>query len=264
MQTSLQTFQDILRRPDLQPSEDLLRFSAYLTAVVNHAVGNLNTALHGYRDPLLLLPENPKSLTSSAHETLAVLTTLNILSIIHATEHPEHGQASALLSRLEHYFPSYNNVNGISPTSPIFQSRNNPHLAAAHHLHLALQSSTLIASKKHLKHALDISNKASSSQIRAFVLTYLASAFFAGQTGEDARSHVLGARRGAQEAGSKLLTAAADGLLKDLFEREGRPEEARKMEIEGQNLVTGLGEGLKAFLYSQAVAGPNGVANSGS
>lgn len=256
MQASLQNFFDTLQNPKSRPSHDLILFSVYLKAITSHASGDLDAALRAYQDPALALPASSKLFSSTTHETLAVLATLNSLFILYPPNHPEHSKGVSLLAQLEQYFPRSDNFLQ-SPISPTTQPASNSRLASAHHLHVALQSASLIATKKHLKIALDMSKDASSAQIRALVLTYLASAFFAGQTGEDARHHVLGARRAAQEAGSKLWTAAADGLVKDVLEREGRWEEVQKLTAEGENLVAGLGDGVKAFLASENSAGVN-------
>lgn len=207
-------------------SEILSLLIQYLDGMVNQGTGHLDTALSIFQRPCFSITGK---LSSPAHTDLAILSTLNIILILHPPSHPLHLTLPTLLSSLHPY------LTRIQSTKP---------LLAAYNLILATtpnpEPPTIPRTKQHLQTALQAAKSASNIQLQCITLNFMSFKFFKGLVGEQAEKSVRASENLARKGMDGLWRSVSAGSVGEMLEMAGRMEEAGRVRDTGREIARSL------------------------
>lgn len=202
----------------------------YLDGMVNQGTGHLDIALSIFQRPCLSITTKP---SSPAHMDLVILSTFNIILILHPSNHVLHRSLPALLSSLHPYLPR------IQSTKP---------LLSAYNLILATTPNpdppTIPRTKQHLQAALQAAKSVSSIQLQCITLNFMSYKFFKGLVGEQAEKSVRASENLARKGMDGLWRSVSAGSVGETLEMAGRVEEAGRVREMGREIARGLPEGV--------------------
>ncbi|KAL8761878.1 MAG: hypothetical protein Q9184_002041 [Pyrenodesmia sp. 2 TL-2023] len=202
----------------------------YLDAMVNQGIGHLDTALSIFQRPCFSITTKP---SSPAHTDLIILSTFNIILILHPLDHVLHRTLPAILSSLHPYLPR------IQSTKP---------LLSAYNLILAITPNpdppTIPRTKQHLQAALQAAKSVSSIQLQCITLNIMSYKFFKGLVGEQAEKSVRASENLARKGMDGLWRSVSARSVAETLEMAGRVEEAGRVREMGREIARRLPEGV--------------------
>ena len=193
----------------------------YLMATYYQSKGHLETALFLYEELSVLKIEHGRILFD-----IALLATLNSLSIIRHPKHKDH-------HRIEDV---YNHLSKHCARHPNRQIQSAYHLLTA-----TLPLTTTILGTKHSLHsALASAKSTSNNQLMCMVLNIMSWKFFRGVVGAQAEKSARASQNMAKRINDKLWMCVSAGIVWEHLEAAGRMEEAEACWEEGCEMARSL------------------------
>lgn len=216
------------------------RHLAYLSAIIDQTIGDIDSALRTYCSEHFQLPKN-KSI-SSPKVDLGILAALNRLLIIRQPGHPQNMAVGALISELQQFC----------------ENHCNQYLHMAYRLINAMCSSedSIVRRKTLMQNASTRANEIlKTTQNREFVcmaLCYFTMSFFAGEVGGKPIQAIRATQQNAKLSRKPLWIAVALGLCMSTYEKNGMFEEAQKSRQEFEELRGSLPAALTGRVDAHA------------
>jgi hypothetical protein len=203
----------------------------YAEAIIAQGVGDLDSALSAFQNPIFALPSFvSKSGRNDPRRDTAILAALNTILILRDPSHPSHSRLPSILSTIE----------------PFCKSSPNKYIQAAYYLVCAtVQTDSTIKTKQHLQHALHAATAICNSQITCITLTFMSWKYFRGVIGEQSEKSAKAGRAMAKKASDRLWVSVADEMLAETLERQGKGADAKSVRDEGDRVMAGLPPALK-------------------
>jgi hypothetical protein len=206
----------------------LEHFHTYLTAIYLQGIGDLDSALKVFRDPKLYLPEESTSITDpeeQIRQELALLSSMNVLSILQDDHHRNIAQNNVMMARLE----------------PLCTKHPNQDIETAFKLLKAIvltdPPAGITKIKNNLSSALETAKATTNRQFICITLSTLYSKFFVGHAGDQSEKAARAAVRQAKMARNTLWMSVANGMLAPNLELQGKNEEAQATKAEANRLA---------------------------
>lgn len=203
----------------------------YAEGIISQGVGDLDSALSAFQNPIFALPSFvSKTTRNDPRRDTAILAALNTILIIRDPSHPSNTRLPSILSTIE----------------PFCKGSSNKYIQAAYYLVCAtVQTDSTIKTKQHLQHALTAATAICNSQITCITLTFMSWKYFRGVIGEQSEKSAKAGRMTAKKANDRLWVSVADEMLAETLERQGKAPEAKAIREEGDRVMAGLPPALK-------------------
>ena len=197
---------------------DFLSF--YLGGVYHQGAGDLDAALHIFRDPKFDLAHFQDSKPSSAGQfmrDISLLAALNTLWILQHAGRRDHDINTELVAKLE----------------SVCEHHPNKDIQTAFNLVLATVNvnppAPLYKIKSYLGAALSGAQATANTQFLCITLNVMCSKFFANVVGDQAEKSALAASFQAKKSGNTLWRSVAEGMLAHCYDVNGKKEEAARI-----------------------------------
>ncbi len=222
------------RHPDAEVAEAMM----YLSAVACQGLGDLTGALDIFSSGGLLFSADGKG--SNYARDIRALASLNAIMILRTGNGQQLKQASSLMASLEHYCLAHPNKA----------------MNAAFNIIRATSDRGIVETKQVLQHAVKASKEAHNHLLMSIIMNAMTSRFFGNAiVGEQAEKSAQAARTLAKQGRNRLWAAVADGLLAEIKDRCGKPEEAEMVRREGLVMLEGLPQPLLRTIASSEECG---------
>jgi Cohesin loading factor len=216
----------------------------YLAGAVYQGSGELDKALAFFRShDLALPPDCNKTSHNSIRRDIALLAAMNTILIIRSPSHPSHHLLSSILSTIDPYLSISSNKNLLACRSLLIS--NLP--PSTHPLLTSESLSSTLLIKKHLSTALNIAKTIGNAQITAMTLAVMSARFFKGVVGEQAEKSARAGQNMAYKSKMKLWMSVSNGMLAETLERQGKREEAEKVQVQALRLAGQMPIAMQRF-----------------
>ncbi|RDL35012.1 Uncharacterized protein BP5553_06943 [Venustampulla echinocandica] len=203
---------------DIPLSGPLECLTIYLTGVYHQGIGDLDAALHYFRNPRFDLSpaksSNPTS-TDQVERDFALLAALNILWILQDPKRQNPAMNTSLIAQLEPFCAKHPNTD-IQTAFNLVKATVN-----------TIPPPQLFTIKKYLGAALSGAQTTFNTQFLCITLNVMCSRFFSNVVGDQAEKSAKAASVQAQKSGSALWRSVADGMLARCYEVQGKESEAQ-------------------------------------
>jgi Cohesin loading factor len=236
---------------------ELLCLARYLAGTICQGTGELNQALNVFRSNDLALPSNcNKTSYNNIRRDIALLAAINTILIIRSPSHPSHHLLPSILSTIDPYLSASPNKHLLASRSLLISSLPQ----STHHLLTTDSLSSTLLTKKHLSTALNIAKAIGNAQITAMTLSVMSAKFFKGVVGEQAEKSARAGQNMAYKSGMRLWMSVSNGMLAETLERQGKSEEAGRVQAQALRLA---GMMPRALQRSEDDEGAGSVATAG-
>ncbi|KJZ74179.1 hypothetical protein HIM_06410 [Hirsutella minnesotensis 3608] len=199
--------------PTTQPALKLL--SVYLTGVYHQGTGNLQGALHIFKDRCFTVPQGSAGVRPGQCE-VTLLAGLNRLWIMQHPSCRNDQETQDLIEQLQPHCTDHWNIDLRT---------------AWHNVVAALETDPpqqLVQQKQHIQAAMAGSKITTNILGAAVTLCIMRSRFFENVIGEQALKSARAASKQAQRSGNVLWQSVADGMLAQSYEVQGQRDESRQ------------------------------------
>jgi hypothetical protein len=228
MKTSLGKLRAAAKDHDVALVGPLEFLSFYLGGMYHQGAGDLDTALHIFRDPKFNLSLFKHSTLSSAGQfmrDISLLAALNTLWILQHAGRRDHNVNTELVAKLE-------SVCEHHPSKDI-QTAFNLVLATVN----VNPPAPLYKIKSYLGAALSGAQATANTQFLCITLNVMCSKFFANVVGDQAEKSAKAASFQANKSGNTLWRSVAEGMLAQYYDVNGKKEEAARTYEQAQRMA---------------------------
>lgn len=191
----------------------------YLTGVCHQGIGDLDTALTVFQEPIFDLPAARGSITTSMeqlHRDISLLAALNKLWILQNSTRRDLSVNTALIEKIR----------------PFCENHPSKDIQTAFNLVMATVEITPAAPtyvvKNYLRAALGGASTTANTQFLCITLNVMCSRFFSNVVGDQAEKSAMAASTQATNSGNILWKSVADGMLAQCYEVQGKHELAQE------------------------------------
>ncbi len=242
--TLLNEIDSISSVPQTRLPPDFHCLAQYLAGAVYQGIGDLTKALTIFRNNDLALTANcNKSSPNNIRRDIALLAAMNTILIIRSPSHLSHHLLPTILSAIDPYLSASPNKYLLAARSLLISTLP----PSTHHLLTTESLSSTLLIKKHLSTALNIAKTIGNVQITAMTLSVMSAKFFKGVVGEQAEKSARAGQYMAYKSGMKLWMSVSSGMLAETLERQGKREEAGRLEVQALRLAGQMPRRVQRF-----------------
>lgn len=237
--------------------QDLHCLGRYLAGAIYQGTGDLDRALNIFLSKDLALPPHcNKTSHNNIRRDVALLAAMNTILIIRSPTHRSHHLLPAVLTTIDPYLAVSPNKHLVASRSLLISNLS----PSAHRLLTSESLSSTLLIKKHLGIALNLAKTIGNAQITAMTLSVMSAKFFKGVVGEQAEKSARAGQNMAYKSGMKMWMSVSNGMLAETLERQGKREEAERVQVQALRLAGQMPRMVQRFEGDERGGGSVAVA----